>query len=154
MHNKDFLHNIGHKVRIMHMNIDKYFNTAWKKVGIEPTRMQCGTLHYLREREEVDVFQKDLEAAFSISGATATNILKIMEKEGLINRIPMEKDARLKKLELTEKGIQYDDVARANVYRLEEGMKKGFTEEELTIFREYLDRMTQNIVDLIEENTK
>jgi len=33
-------------------------------------------------------------------------------------------------------------------------MKKGFTEEELTIFREYLDRMTQNIVDLVEENTK
>ena len=154
MQNKEFDENIGHKVCIIHNFIDRYFHTSWEKAGIEPTRMQCGTLHYLRAHEGKDVFQKDLEAAFSISGATATNILKVMEKDGLINRIPMEKDARLKKLEMTEKGIQYDDAARANVVRLEKGMKKGFTEEELTIFREYLDRMTQNIVDLVEENTK
>lgn len=154
MLNKDMNKNIGHIVRIIHINIDKYFNTSWKKAGVEPTRMQCATLHYLRAHENEDVFQKDLEAAFSISGATATNILKVMEKDGLINRVPMQKDARLKKLEMTEKGKKFDDAARANVIRLEEGMKKGFTEEELTIFREYLDRLTQNIVDLVDENTK
>ena len=116
--------------------------------------MQCATLHYLHEHESENVFQKDLEAAFEISGATTTNILKVMEKEGLITRVPMESDARLKKLEMTEKGKAFDEVARGNVHRLESGMKKGFTEEELTIFRSYLDRMTQNIVDLVEENTK
>ncbi len=154
MQNKDFDKNIGHKVRIVHNNIDKYFHTSWEKAGIEPTRMQCATLHYLRMHENEDVFQKDLEAAFAISGATATNILKVMEKDDLVRRIPMEKDARLKKLEMTEKGIQFNDVARANVVRLETAMKKGFTEEEITIFREYLDRLAQNIVDLVEENTK
>ena len=83
-----------------------------------------------------------------------TNILKVMEKDGLIIRVPMEKDARLKKLVMTEKGMQYDKVAYSNVARLEAGMEKGFTEEEITRFREYLDRLTQNIVDLVEENTK
>ena len=146
--------NLGHKVRMVHNNIDKYFHTSWEKAGIEPTRMQCATLHYLRAHQEEDVFQKDLEAFFSISGATATNILKVMEKDGLIRRVPMERDARLKKLEMTEKGIDYDNASRENIIRLEEGMKKGFTEEEITIFREYLDRLTQNIVDLVEENTK
>ena len=146
--------NIGHKVRIINNNIDKYFHTSWEKAGIEPTRMQCATLHYLRAHQDKEVFQKDLEATFAISGATATNILKVMEKDGLIRRIPVESDARLKKLEMTEKGKAFDEVARGNVHRLESGMKKGFTEEELTIFRSYLDRMTQNIVDLVEENTK
>ena len=154
MQNKEMSQNLGHKVRIVHNNIDKYFHTSWEKAGVEPTRMQCATLHYLRAHEGEDVFQKDLEAAFAISGATATNILKVMEKDGLICRIPMEKDARLKKLQMTEKGIQFNDVARANVVRLEEGMTKGFTEEEITRFREYLDRLAQNIVDLVEENTK
>ncbi len=148
--NKD----IGHKVRIIHNYIDKYFHTSWEKAGIEPTRMQCATLHYLRLHPEENVFQKDLEAAFSISGATATNILKVMEKDGLITRVPMKNDARLKKLELTEKGRCYDEAAHAHVVRLEEGTRKGFSDEELTRFREYLDRMTQNIVDLVEENTK
>jgi len=154
MRKHEWRNNIGHKVRMMHNCIDKYFNTSWEKAGIEPTRMQCATLHYLRTHQEEDVFQKDLEAAFSISGATATNILKVMEKNGIISRESVPTDARLKKLVLTEKGIAFDDAARENIVRLEEGMKKGFTEEELTIFREYLDRMTQNIVDLVDENTK
>ncbi len=144
---------IGHKIRIVNNNIDKYFHTSWEKTGVEPTRMQCATLHYLRSHQE-DVFQKDLEAAFSISGATATNILKVMEKEGLIIRKPMKTDARLKKIELTKKGVACNDAALANILRLEEGMKRGFTEEELTRFREYIERLTQNIVDLVEENTK
>lgn len=154
MHKVNWDANLGHKVRMVHNNIDKYFHTSWEKAGIEPTRMQCATLHYLRAHQEEDVFQKDLEAFFSISGATATNILKVMEKDGLIRRVPMERDARLKKLEMTPKGIDYDNASRENIIRLEEGMKKGFTEEEITIFREYLDRLTQNIVDLVEENTK
>ena len=154
MQNNKMHQNIGNKVRIIHNYIDKYFHSSWEKAGIEPTRMQCATLHYLRHHKDEDVFQKDLEAAFSISGATVTNILKVMEKDGLITRIPMEKDARLKKLVMTEKGKQYDEVARANVVRLEAGMEKGFTEEEITRFREYLDRLTQNIVDLVDENTK
>ena len=154
MQNKDMSQNIGNKVRIVHNYIDKYFHSSWEKAGIEPTRMQCATLHYLRRHKDEDVFQKDLEAAFSISGATVTNILKVMEKDGLITRVPVEKDARLKKLVMTEKGMQYDEVAHTNVTRLEAGMEKGFTEEEITRFREYLDRLTQNIVDLVEENTK
>lgn len=154
MQNNKMHQNIGNKVRIIHNYIDKYFHSSWEKAGIEPTRMQCATLHYLRHHKDEDVFQKDLEAAFSISGATVTNILKVMEKDGLITRIPMEKDARLKKLVMTEKGKQYDEVARTNVVRLEAGMEKGFTEEEITRFREYLDRLTQNIVDLVDENTK
>lgn len=154
MQNKDMNQNIGNKVRVVHNYIDKYFHSSWEKAGIEPTRMQCATLHYLRRHQDEDVFQKDLEAAFSISGATVTNILKVMEKDGLIIRVAMEKDARLKKLVMTEKGMQYDKVAYSNVARLETGMEKGFTEEEITRFREYLDRLTQNIVDLVEENTK
>lgn len=150
MDKPDFQKNIGHKVRLAHIAIDKYFITCWEKAGIEPTRMQCGTMRYLRDHAGQDVFQKDLEEAFAITGATATNILKVMEKEGLITRVPMPHDARLKKLELTEKGLRLDEEARANVMRLEEGMKKGFSEEELTRFREYLDRMTENIISLSE----
>jgi len=144
----------GYKIRIIHNDIGRYFNNCWKKQEIETTRMQCATMHYLVEHEGENVFQKDLEAEFSISGATATNILKVMEKDGLIHRVPMSSDARLKKIELTEKGRQLNDRARVNSERMETGLVKGFTEEELTIFGDYLDRMAQNIVDLIEENTK
>ena len=146
--------NLGYMIRKIHNDIGKYFSSCWDKEGIEPTRMQCATMHYLEQHSNGDVFQKDLEKEFSISGATATKMLKIMEKDGILSRVSVPTDARLKKLELTEKGYKLSQSAKENVIRFESGMKKGFTEEELTIFRGYLDRMAQNIVDLVEENTK
>lgn len=154
MEDKKREQDIGYMIRIIHINIGKYFSSCWKKEETEPTRMQCAIMHYLKHHANEDVFQKHLEEAFSISGATATKMLKTMEKDGIICRIPMEKDARLKKLELTERGHELNRSAYENVKHFEEGMKKGFTEEELTIFRGYLDRLTQNIVDLVDENTK
>lgn len=154
MHKKDFDNHIGHKIRMIHNYIGKFYNTSLENAGVEPTRMQCATMRYLCDHQNEDVFQKDLEAAFSISGATATNILKVMEKDGLVSRVPMPTDARLKKLEMTDKGQALAETAHIQMQRLEEGMKKGFTEEELTIFRGYMDRLAQNIVDLLEENTK
>ena len=54
---------IGQKVRSINNIIDRYFHTAWEKAGVEPTRMQCATLHYLSSHQKEDVFQKDLEEA-------------------------------------------------------------------------------------------
>lgn len=145
---------LGHKLRIVNNQIGRYFAHCWKRTGIELTRMQCATMHHLKHHSDKEVFQKDLEAEFSISGATATNILKLMEKEGLITRVPLERDGRLKQLRLTEKGLELDEKARNNVDRLEEAMKKGLTEEELATFSDLLERVTQNIVDLMEEDNE
>ena len=152
MGNKDFRNQIGHKLRMAHNAIDKYFSSRWKGTGMELTRMQCATLHYLKEHEREDIFQKDLELVFSITGATATNILKVMEKEGLIIREPMPTDGRLKKLILTEKGILLNKKAYAHIVRLNQGMKKNMTAEELELLATLLDRVTQNIVDMIEDD--
>jgi len=150
---RKFQNDIGHKIRMTHNAIDKYFSSSWKSTGLELTRMQCATLHYLQNHEGEDVFQKDLELVFSITGATATNILKVMEKEGLIIRQPMQTDGRLKKLILTEKGILLNQKAYANLVRLEQGMIKDITPEEIQILEKLLDKVTQNIVDMIEEES-
>ncbi len=122
---------MGHKLRIINNQIGRYFANCWHKTGVEVTRMQCATMHYLQTHSNKEVFQKDLEAEFSISGATATNILKLMEKEGLITREPLARDGRLKQLRLTEKGLALDQKARNNVDRLEEAMKKGSQKKNL-----------------------
>lgn len=151
---KDKSRYIGQKLRIINNQIGRYFSNCWKKTGVDLTRMQCATIHYLKKHQEDEVFQKDLEAEFSISGATATNILKLMEKDEIIRREPLERDGRLKKIALTEKGYCLDAKARENIDRLEEAMRKNLSEEEFTIFSNVLDKITQNIVCLVEEDTK
>ena len=49
------------------------------------------------------IIQEDIEAHFDLKGATVTNMLKSLEKNGFIIRTPMENDARLKRITLTEK---------------------------------------------------
>ena len=82
---------LGHRFRVIHNMIDKYFQKN-REAGraCNLTRAQCGAIHYFYDHREEDIFQKDFEAEFSISGATATNILKVLEREKLIERIPMK----------------------------------------------------------------
>ena len=151
---KDIPEPLGYKFRRIDKRIQKYFSTRMVNDGKELTRMQSATIRYLIENEGRDVFQKDLERDFSIKGATATNILKLMEKDGVIRRVPLERDARLKKLVLTEKGYRLDAIAHDNIENLEIGIRKGLSEEEITIFSNILDKIAQNIEDLIKENPK
>ena len=52
------------------------------------TGMHSYVLGYLRrECEKRDVFQKDVEAVFEMRRSTASEILKLMEKNGLITRL-------------------------------------------------------------------
>lgn len=145
---------LGYRFRVVDKLIQRYFSTRMVNDGKELTRMQCGTIRYLIENDDREVFQKDFEKDFAITGATATNILKLMEKGGIIERVPLKRDGRLKKLVLTQKGYQLDAKAQDNIERLEIGMLKGISEEDVAIFSDVMERITQNIVDLIEERQR
>ena len=63
--------------------------------GEELTMMQSWIIRFLYEHSEEDIYQRDIEAEFSIARSTATGILKLMEKRGYIRRVSVERDARL-----------------------------------------------------------
>ena len=67
------------------------------------TGMHGYLLRYLYENQERDVFQRDIEKAFSISRSSVTVTLQLMEKNGLIRRESVAQDARLKRIVLTQK---------------------------------------------------
>lgn len=62
-----------------------------------PTYMQGGIIVFLM-RSNGAVYQRDIEKQFNIRRSTATGILKGMERDMLIHRVPVSDDARLKRL--------------------------------------------------------
>ena len=76
------------------------------KVSQELTGMHGFVIGYLYNNQQQEVYQKDLEKRFEIRRSTATQMLTLMEKNGLILRQPVPHDARLKKLVLTDKAIE------------------------------------------------
>ncbi len=68
-----------------------------------------------------------------------------MEKNGLIHREAMADDARLKRIILDEKALQYKDVVLADITNLEEELTAGIAEEDLDVFFRVIEKMLANI---------
>ena len=104
-------------------------------------------LKYLLYKVLIVVFQKDFENKFSIRPSTASNILKTMEQKGLIKRVSVESDARLKKIVLTEKAIEIHKKVVKEIENREIRLKSGISEEELQVFFSVMQKLSANMED-------
>ena len=74
--------------------------------------------------------------------------LEALEKNGYIVRTPMENDARLKRIELTQKALDHENRVRENIRVIEDAMHKGFSKEEFDMMLGFLDRVIDNMEEL------
>ena len=109
------------------------------------THMHMMVLGYLFENQDRDIFQKDLEKEFSVRRPTATNMLKRMEKQGLITREPVPGDARLKKLVLTKKAVEFSNGIKRKTDDFEKKLINGLTDEEIGAFLSAIEKMKKNL---------
>ena len=113
--------------------------------GENLTAMQRWIIGYLSHNRDRDVFQRDIEAEFKIRRSTVTGILKLMEKNGLLERHSVEQDGRLKKLVLTHKAIDLHENAMKMMQNMEERLTKGLSEDEITNLFCIIDKMKKNM---------
>ena len=71
------------------------------------TPMHGFIIGYVAKNHDRDVFQKDIEKAFSYRRSTASTVLGLMEEKGLIERVSVPYDARLKKIVLTDEAKRF-----------------------------------------------
>lgn len=94
---------------------------------------------------EQDVFQKDIEKEFNIRRSTATGILQQLEKKGYIERVPVDHDARLKKLVLTSKAIEIHSYIMSRIEETESKLANGLSEGEIMFFLEIMEKIKKNL---------
>lgn len=104
------------------------------------------TLHFILA-QTTDVFQKDIEEEYSIRSSTATELLKQMEKNGLITRESVDYDKRLKKIAATPKASIYKKQVIDELTDLEIKIQKGISAEKMEIFFEVIEQMMKNLSD-------
>ena len=87
----------GAWINLLSHKVKKRLNaTLW---DMDITAVQSRVIYYiLAHYQEGPVFQRDVERVFSLSRSTATGILQLMEKKGIIRRESVASDARLKSL--------------------------------------------------------
>lgn len=137
---------IGFDIRTLSILIKRYIDgSATKQYVDNLTGTHGWVIGYLYDNRDHDVYQRDLETQFSIRRSTATGILQLMEKNELILREPVESDARLKKLVLTEKALDIHKMVEEDRKRKEEKLTKDIDAQELAIFRKVLKQMIRNM---------
>ena len=83
--------------------ISHRMNDIQKKIYPETLSSDYGyIISYLCDKENENVFQKNIESEFDLSRSTVSTILKELEKEGLVERKTVAADARLKKVSVTK----------------------------------------------------
>lgn len=137
---------MGKEIRSLDNMLMRNLFCQVKKFGLdEMTVMHGWIIGFLYNNRDRDIFQKDVEAEFSIGRSTVTNILKLMEKKGYIRREAVPQDGRLKRLVLLDKGMALNQTMRELAARLDADTMKGITDEELDVFYGVIRKLKENL---------
>jgi len=133
-------------IKILSNHIKRNLNSTATQGPLKNlTGTQIQIIGYIHHAEKNDVFQRDIETKYSIRRSTATGILQLMEKNELIRREPVDYDARLKKIVLTDKALAVRRHAQVNLIQLEDHLTEGISPEELEVFRSIIGKMKANL---------
>lgn len=114
------------------------------EIGIYPG--QPPLLFLLNKKEGRS--QKELADMLRIAPATLTVMLRRMEKAGLVERKQDEKDQRILRVYLTEKGRVMTKKAKGVIREIEKDCFGNFNEEEKEKLQELLNKMRANLEEV------
>ena len=139
---------VRHLSKSIRIAIDEALDKEFSKAGeTRLTSVQAHVMGYLNMQHELGntVYQKDIEQVFHIQRSTATGILKLLEQRGSIRRVSEEKDARLKRIEVTEKALQVKKRVDSTIEGVEKKLVSGLTEDKIKTYIELTEKMRGNL---------
>lgn len=140
---------IGIKLRLLNNSVRRFVDRS-SKCKREIDNLTCSNgwiIGYLcqAESEGREVFQRDFEEEFGITRSTASKVMILLEKKGIISRVPVASDARLKKVVLTDRSRELARLMDEDAQRIEAALSEGFSPQELETLYSYFDRLQTNI---------
>ena len=137
---------IGKELRMVsNMMRRKIHNSETARELENVTGMHGWALAFLCDHRDRDVFQRDIESEFRLRRSSATNLLQLMEKNGLIVKEEVPTDKRLKKLILTPLAIEKQKKMALCIDELDKKIKSGISEDELSAFFTVAEKISENL---------
>lgn len=98
--------------------------------------------------------QSELAQNEHVTAATITVMLQTMEKNGLIVRKSDEKDLRIMRVYITDKGRSVQQKCDEAIKNLEKEIYADFNQEELDAFRRLLVKKRDRLKEILESEEK
>ena len=138
----------GHQIHLM-------VQKEAKRCGIEfmggPQGQVLRFLDHCEQKEEL-VLIKDIEQELNITKSVASNLVKRMVQNGLVELEASPRDKRAKFVRLTDKARSQMQEVKAFFERIDKQLMEDIDEDELLIFEKVLGQLQANIKGIGGEN--
>ncbi len=137
---------VGHEIKTLDNLITrKVIRRVKKQKEKALTPVQIRIVKYLYDNRDKDIFQRDIEKKIAVRRSTASEILKVMEKNGMIKRVDIKDDLRVKKIILVDDYVKRIDELEKNIDDFQRELLQGINSEDLDIFFSVVDKMKENL---------
>ncbi len=136
---------MGKVMRIMHDHkrvIDRYLSAT--NLHKSQHRLVM-TLSYMGK----GMSQRDLAMKLNVTPAAIAVTVKKLAKDGIIKKKMSEDDMRFNEVEITEKGRKIVKESKQVFEYIDAKMFDGFSEDEMELFEEYLNRVQTNLSEVL-----
>lgn len=126
-----------------------------KRCGIEFMGGPQGQVLQFLDRREHDqelTLIKDIETQLNITKSVASNLVKRMVQNGLVELEASPSDKRAKLVRLTDKSRSQMQEVKALFDRIASGLLEGISKEKLAVFEEVLGQLQANVERIGGEN--
>ena len=131
----------GHQVHLM-------VQQEAKRCGIEFMGGPQGqVLRFLdrREHNQELTLIKDIEQELNVTKSVASNLVKRMVQNGLVELEASPSDKRAKYVRLTDKSRSQMKQIKSFIDRIDRSLLDGISEEKLAVFEEVMGRLQANV---------
>jgi len=137
---------IGWEIKRMSNTISSFIGAELSKAGFDEIIVTHGwILGFLSHQQDKVIYQKDIETRFGMPRSTVANVMKQFEQMGYITRQSDEKDTRLKRILVTQKGLDVHNETMKRIEKTNEKIVKGVSEEEKQVLKNIFAKLDANM---------
>lgn len=133
-------------IRALHNVINRYLYVTRPEQVKDVSGGNIDIIVFLDHHEGEEIFPQDVERRFGVTRSTASRVLALMERKGLVARESVPRDARLKRIVLTDKSRAIAKALRSNAKQMENKLLARLSDTEIRQFMHTLDVMQTNLV--------
>lgn len=137
---------IGLMIKKIHTIFETETNKELQKLNLTRSQLQVLMLVKVQMKQNIEVNQIDIERELNLKNPTVTGILNRLEEKEYIKRVPSSKNARFKKILITDNVYDTLEQAQKKGRVMEEKLKKCLTKQEQDDLTKILEKIINYII--------
>lgn len=132
-------------MQTVHNMVDRYLASALPEEAKGLSGSNIDIIIYLDHHQDDEIFPQDIERHFGVTRSTSCRVLGLMEKKGLIARESVTRDARLKRIVLTDQAKAAAEALHESAKAMERQLLQGLSDDDIRQLLRSLERMQRNL---------